>query len=125
MTEIKKKPKKPDNKPEGPKTFKKTRGRSYPKFEISVNKNAWQTKETFKAYMEYVNLEMIKQKRNIAILIDNASSHYTLENPLNLTNVKFVYLPPNTTSSIQPLDALLNQGNGLYFDQNILIKDFI
>jgi hypothetical protein len=45
---------------------------------------------------------MRKAKRNVLVLLDNASVHDT---SLNLSNVEFLYLPPNTTSHLQPLDA--------------------
>tara|TARA_B110000977_G_scaffold169879_1_gene220173 strand:+ start:418 stop:735 length:318 start_codon:yes stop_codon:yes gene_type:complete len=89
---------------------------------VAVNKNAWQTRETFQKFMEFINEKVIQQNRNIIILLDNATSHFTPENPLNLSNITFLYLPPNTTSRIQPLDALLNQAYGLYLKKNILIQ---
>ncbi|CAF0859881.1 unnamed protein product [Brachionus calyciflorus] len=39
--------------------------------------------------------------RKVCLLVDNASSH----KPVELSNVTVKYLPPNMTSSIQPLDA--------------------
>ena len=40
--------------------------------------------------------------RKVLLLIDNASSHYV---SYQSRNVKVMFLPPNMTSKIQPLDA--------------------
>jgi hypothetical protein len=48
------------------------------------------------------NYEIRKTNRNVLVLLDNASVHDT---SLKLSNVKFLYLPPNTTSHFHPLDA--------------------
>ena len=42
-------------------------------------------------------------RRRVILVIDNARSHIC-EN-LQLSNVKVISLPPNTTSKLQPLDA--------------------
>lgn len=55
----------------------------------------------FEEYLRDLDRAMIKQKRKIALLLDNCSSHPRL----TLENVKLVYLPPNSTSRTQPLDA--------------------
>jgi hypothetical protein len=41
------------------------------------------------------------QKRRILLLLDNCSAHVVVD---DLQNVKLIFLPPNTTSKIQPLD---------------------
>ena len=45
----------------------------------------------------------MKQKgRNVLLLMDNVASHFP---DVQLENVRLHYLPPNTTSRLQPLDA--------------------
>ena len=41
------------------------------------------------------------QKRKIVVLVDNFPMHRTIE----LQNIELVFLPPNTTSVTQPMDA--------------------
>jgi hypothetical protein len=65
------------------------------------NCKAWMTGEIFDEWLESFNSKMKLQKRNVILLIDNASSH-TNESK---SNVKIHYLPPNTTSILQPMDA--------------------
>ncbi|XP_062710749.1 tigger transposable element-derived protein 1-like [Aedes albopictus] len=72
------------------------------------NKKGWMTQDIFNDWVENCfapELESFCRSRNIGfkalLLLDNAPSHpTTFDHP----NVKLLYLPPNTTSLIQPLD---------------------
>jgi len=44
---------------------------------------------------------MRRQKRHIVMLCDKCAAH---SDGVRLTNVKLVFMPPNTTSLIQPMD---------------------
>lgn len=66
------------------------------------NKNAWMTTEIWNSILQKLDLQMIKEKRKIVILADNAACH-KITSQFKMIEVKF--LPPNTTSIIQPLDA--------------------
>ena len=51
-----------------------------------------------------LNKRLVKQERNILLLIDNVSS----DGPAlkdRFSNIKIIFLPKNTTSRLQPLDA--------------------
>ena len=43
--------------------------------------------------------------RRVILLLDNCSAHGSEESLPPLDNVEGIYLPPNTTSKLQPLDA--------------------
>ncbi|GFS49598.1 tigger transposable element-derived protein 1 [Trichonephila clavipes] len=72
-----------------------------------ANPKAWMTTSIFtewlnncfvsevEAYMKEKSLDF-----KVLLIVDNAASHPQLEHP----NVQLVFLPPNTTSLIQPLD---------------------
>ena len=45
---------------------------------------------------------MRKRERKIALVLDNCTAHPSVS---DLTNVKLVLLPPNTTAKTQPIDA--------------------
>lgn len=60
------------------------------------------TQEVFRKIMKSFNNRMIREKRHVLLLLDNAAVH---ESGLLLSNVKLQFLPPNTTSHTQPLDA--------------------
>ncbi|GBM08661.1 Tigger transposable element-derived protein 1 [Araneus ventricosus] len=66
------------------------------------NKKAWMSTEIMSDWLVELNNKMkIKQKRKIILFMDNATSH---PDDLKLKNINLVFLPPNTTSMLQPLD---------------------
>lgn len=67
----------------------------------TANTKAWMTSRIFEDEIRNWDCEMRKKKRNILLLVDNCRAHPVLE---NLTNVKVVFLPPNTTAKLQPMD---------------------
>ncbi|GFQ84891.1 tigger transposable element-derived protein 1 [Trichonephila clavata] len=72
-----------------------------------ANKKAWVTKAVFITWFNDCFVPEVKQHMidmglpfNVLLIVDNAPGHPCIEHP----NVKVVFLPPNTTSLIQPLD---------------------
>ncbi|XP_034250180.1 tigger transposable element-derived protein 6-like [Thrips palmi] len=63
--------------------------------------NAWMTTDECTRWLEKLNNKMRIQKRKIVLLFDNCPSH---PQQIQLSNVKMVYLPKNTTSKLQPCD---------------------
>lgn len=86
-------------KSENPRCFKNLR-KEYLPVTWKHNKKAWMTTKIMEDWLLQLNRKMAIQKRHILLFLDNASSHPNLK----LSNVKLVFLPPNTTSSTQPLD---------------------
>ena len=65
-----------------------------------ASKNAWMTGDIHHKIMTKFNDEMRKSNRHILYVCDNASSHQVRE----YSHIKFLMLPPNATSIMQPLD---------------------
>ena len=57
----------------------------------------------FQEWLLKFDADMAKQNRQVLLLLANASTHAVLT--LNLKNVTVLFLPPNTNSHIQPMDA--------------------
>ncbi len=72
------------------------------KFKVFYDSNnkAWLTREIFKKYLDALNQKMLQDERKILILLDNFSGHVVGD----FSNIKLIFLPPNSTSLIQPLD---------------------
>ncbi|KAH6948631.1 hypothetical protein HPB50_025410 [Hyalomma asiaticum] len=65
------------------------------------NKKACMTAQLFEEYVRQLDRHFSAKKRNVLIVLDNASAHVDLD---NLTAIKLLFLPPNTTALAQPLD---------------------
>lgn len=76
----------------------------------SGSKNAWQTRFSFTKWFKTAFIPSVQNfslENNISpkaiLILDNASSH-TEYDRLDTENIKVLYLPPNSTSLIQPMD---------------------
>ena len=65
-----------------------------------ASKNAWMTGEIYHQIMSKLNNEMRLSNCHILYVCDNASSHQVCE----YSNIKFLMLPANAISIMQPLD---------------------
>ena len=65
-----------------------------------ASKNAWMTGEIHHQIMSKLNNEMRLSNHHILYVCDNASSHQVRD----YSHIKFLMLPPNATSIMQPLD---------------------
>ena len=74
-------------------------------------KKAWMNSAIFEVWIKSVDKKMKRQGHKILMFLDNAPSHPQLK----LDNVKLVFLPPNTTSKIQPMDQGIIQTMKLKF----------
>ncbi|KAL5502222.1 hypothetical protein EMCRGX_G008961 [Ephydatia muelleri] len=77
------------------------------------SKKAWMRSEVFTDWSKKVNEQFLSQQRNCVMLLDNASSHGVADTLLTkvgsldafrLSNLLLLFLPPNSTSVVQPLD---------------------
>ncbi|KAG2232621.1 hypothetical protein INT48_001310 [Thamnidium elegans] len=74
--------------------------------------NAWMTTEIFTAYVKKLDVAFGRDNRKIALLLDNASVHNLR---IELQNIKLIFLPANTTSKLQALDAGIIANFKLHF----------
>jgi hypothetical protein len=81
------------------------------------NKTAWMTSAIFDSWLQEFDRKMGNQKRKVFLLLDNASWH---SQDLKLQNVKLIFLPPNTTSVLQPLDLGIIQNIKVQYRTRLL-----
>ena len=66
------------------------------------NSKAWMTGGVFEEWLRNLNHVMEEKNRTIGLVLDNCPAHPQIT---DLSNAKLVFLPPNTTSKTQPMDA--------------------
>ena len=69
--------------------------------EYDANKNAWMTSTIFEAWLRRWDAQLTGKRRRIVLFVDNCSAHPHVS---DLSAIELVFLPPNTTSEIQPCD---------------------
>ncbi|CAG9566413.1 unnamed protein product [Danaus chrysippus] len=69
--------------------------------DYEANKKAWMTSEIFEKVLRKWDSELRRHNKKIILFIDNCPAHPHIQ---KLTNIKLAFLPPNTTSVIQPID---------------------
>ncbi|CAF0988202.1 unnamed protein product [Brachionus calyciflorus] len=86
-----------------------------------ANQKAWMTSLIFSDWLEKFNKKMKNSNRHKLLLLDNASSHKTDK---VFSNITLHFLPPNTTSVLQPLDAgIIRSLKAIY--KNLLVKSLL
>ena len=96
-----------------PRCFK----RKSPPLPYFHNSKAWMTQRIFHEIVKNFDDRMAKENRKVLLFVDNATCHYGCP---ELRNVSIQYLPPNTTSLIQPADQGIIKTLKSYYRQNIL-----
>ncbi|XP_051784514.1 tigger transposable element-derived protein 6-like [Erpetoichthys calabaricus] len=66
-----------------------------------ANKNAWMTSEIFSKWLSEWDVELQRKSKKILLLLDNCAAHPHLD---SLKNIQLEFLPPNTTSILEPMD---------------------
>ena len=83
-----------------------------------ANKKAWMTTNIFMLWLNEFNRRMKSQKRHVSLFLDNAPSH---PHDVTMSNVKLVYLPPNTISLLQYLDQGIIKNMKVHYRRRLLI----
>ena len=85
------------------------------------NCKAWMTMNIFKHWLEWFNNLMKNKKKSVLLLFDNAGGHNTTSD-LKMSNVGLFYLPANTTSKLQPLDAGIIKNFKCFYRNSVVEK---
>ena len=105
-------------KSKNPRCFKHLKNIPLP---YEANKNAWMTQQVFDKWILDLDETIKKKKKKIILFMDNATCHGSAVN-LKLSNIKIEFLPTNTTSLIQPMDAGVIKNFKCHYRRKILQK---
>ena len=81
---------------------------------------AWMNMEIMHAILAKLDRKIIRQGRKIILLLDNVSSH-SPDLKDGFSNIKVAFLPKNTTSRLQPLDAGIIKNFNVYY-RKLLVR---
>ncbi|GBM61927.1 Tigger transposable element-derived protein 4 [Araneus ventricosus] len=89
--------------------------------DYDFNKNSWITSEIWEKWVQKLDKRIIAECRKIALVFDNCSAH-PKEIIQKLKNVTAFYLPPNTTSKLQPMDQGVIKNFKIYYRKRTVRK---
>ncbi|UYV79666.1 TIGD4 [Cordylochernes scorpioides] len=81
-----------------PRCFRKEKNLST---HYEANKTAWMTAVIFKKYLHYLDEYFGSENKKVLLILDNCPAHHL---PEKLENIQVVFLPPNATAKLQPMD---------------------
>ena len=99
-----------------PRCFKNVR--SLP-VQYDASRKAWMTSSIFETWIRNLDRQFSRQKRSVLMILDNCPAHPIIE---GLTNTKLAFLPPNTTSKLQPMDQGIIQALKAWYRKKLLAK---
>ena len=82
----------------------------------SSNRKAWMTAELFQQWLDKLNSKMKHDNSSILLFIDNCTAHPDVQ----FSNVRLVFLPPNTISKLQPCDTGIIQATKMHYRKILL-----
>ena len=94
-----------------PRSFKNF---NYNKFiDYAYNKSCWMNSKIFNEWLSKFNIKMTCEKRKILLLLDNCPAHTPSR---HYSNIELMFLPPNSSGYIQPLDQGIIASFKSYFN---------
>ena len=84
------------------------------------NKKAWMNQILFEEWVRNFDRDMKREKRHICLILDNCTAHPPVID--GLTNITMKFLPPNTTSVLQPMDQGIIHSLKRHYRQALLMK---
>jgi len=85
------------------------------------DKKAWMTSTIFNKWLENFDVHVGTNNKNMLLIFGNAPSHKSL---YKLMNTTIIFLPPCTTSKLQPLDAGVIRTFKAYYKRNLFLFGF-
>ncbi|XP_025834752.1 tigger transposable element-derived protein 4-like [Agrilus planipennis] len=83
------------------------------------NRKAWMTSELLEKWLRDWDRDLVKEKKKILLLVDNCPAH---PNVTDLKSITLAFLPPNTTSVLQPMDQGIIRAIKTNFRKNLVLN---
>lgn len=92
--------------------------KTYP-LDYESNKKAWMTSALFEKWLSNFDKKMSLKGKKVHLLIDNCTAHNTKK---KFYSIKVEFLPPNTTSQLQPMDQGIIQNFKILYRKEVIRK---
>ncbi|XP_054710184.1 tigger transposable element-derived protein 4-like, partial [Uloborus diversus] len=89
--------------------------------DYTSNSKAWMSSEVFNSWLKKIDNKFISAGRKIVMFIDNCPAHPKAA-ANNLTAIKLEFLPPNTTSIMQPMDQGIIKNLKVHYRKRVVLK---
>lgn len=96
------------------------RGNTFLPVTYRNNKKAWMTSEAYEEWLSNLDKKFYAEKRKILLFVDNCPSHPKITKALK--SIRVVFLPPNMTSKLQPMDQGIINNLKQHYRKRILRK---
>ena len=106
-------------KSKSPRCFKGIR--SLP-LDYMANAKAWMTGDLFEDIVKKWNAKFSREGRHILLILDNCPAH---PRHLSFSNITMKFLPPNTTSKLQPCDQGIIQSMKVHYRYHLVQKQLL
>lgn len=83
------------------------------------NKRSWMSSEIFTHWLNEWDHELMGENRRILLTVDNCPSHSPV---VNLKNIKLVFLPPNTSGVLQPMEQGIIRSLKVNYRRRMILK---
>ena len=85
------------------------------------NRKAWMTSQLFEEWLKKLDRQFFAQNRKVAMVVDNCPAHPKIG---DLKAVELIFLPPNTTSILQPCDqGIIKAFKQIY--RKLLVRSYL
>lgn len=84
-----------------------------------ANKKAWITQELFERYIRRLDRKFELEQRKVLLFVDNCAAHGHID---KLNAIEMEFLPPNTTSVLQPMDQGVIQNLKVHYRSRLLSR---
>lgn len=83
-----------------------------------ANSKAWMTSDIFRSELREWDEKLKRKNRKILLLVDNCPAHPDVQ----LEQIKLVFMPPNTSSKLQPMDQGVIHSLKCHYRKTLLMK---
>ena len=95
------------------------RTQSYFPIDYYSQTNSWIDSKIYQKILNKLNRKMRSKKKNILLFVDNCRTH---TEDITLSNIVVKFLPPNSTSKLQPLDQGIIHSFKAFYRKELIVK---